>query len=132
MIDAERFFENFAYVYKLDPLKDNSDIDNYITHSKNWNYRASVIDADKCIPLIHIHNGYLYENLIGSASWSIPQVVGLYCLALQVNQNLTYQEFAEIAENTCDKNKHGVKLVNARQLIREVENRLTTHFQSTQ
>ena len=132
LIDADRFFENFAYVYKIDPLKDNADIDNYITHSKGWNYRASVIDADKCIPLIDTRDGYLYENLIGCASWSIPQVVGLYCLALQVNKNLTYQEFAEIAENTCDKNKHGVKLVNARQLIREVENRLTTHFQSTQ
>lgn len=65
-------------------------------------------------------NGYMY-NGVGCASWAIPQVAGLFALSKQLNHNISYQEFTEIARNTAIINTAGYRTINLNGLIKEVE-----------
>ncbi|MBE5745735.1 MAG: hypothetical protein E7359_00390 [Clostridiales bacterium] len=122
IIDSTQFFESgFSYAFKNKPLADNSDIDNYVQFGK-VDGRCSVIEAYKVVPSAYTKSGYKYENKTGSASWSIPQVVGLYCLAKQVEPDITYEEFVKISHATAYKeNTNGVRLINPVELIKQVE-----------
>lgn len=124
IFSANEFWNNFTYAYKKDCQKPNDDLDNYVSNVPKPN-AVAVIDADKLTPLPYTTDGYKYENNFGCASWSIPQVLGLFCLAKQVDANLTMDEFAEIAQKTANKpNKYGTRLINAVELVKEVKFRL--------
>ena len=122
IISAEEFWDSgFTYAHKVDPLTDNEDLENYAQFGRIKG-QVSVVEADKVVPSAYTKNGYKYENTMGCASWSIPQVVGLYCLAKQVNPDITYEEFVDITKQTAHKpNKNGVRLIDAVALIKEVE-----------
>lgn len=116
-IQSDLFWRDFAYCYKKDPTKPNEDNENYISFD---NKKPCVIEAGKCIPMPYTKHQYKYENNCGCASWSIPQVVGLFCLAKQVNENIKYDDFTNIAKRTCLENSNGVKIVNAVEMINEI------------
>ena len=135
LIDSETFWDKgFSYSFKIDPKLPNDDVDNYFDKfsAMSNEEKMSVIDADKCIPLVYTLDSYKYENFIGSASWSIPQVVGLYALAKQIDKDLTFDEFVEITRKTLDPaNIHGVRLINAPNLIKEVQHQKQVKAEST-
>ncbi len=135
LIDSETFWDKgFSYCFKIDPKLPNDYVDNYFDRfsAMSNEEKMSVIDADKCIPLVYTLDSYKYENLIGSASWSIPQVVGLYALAKQIDKDLTFDEFVEITRKTLDPaNIHGVRLINAPNLIKEVQHQKQVKAEST-
>ncbi len=121
IFSSEEFWNNnFSYSFKIDPTKENDDLDNYVANVPQKD-AATVIDAGKLTPLVSSTIGYKYENNLGCASWSIPQVLGLYCLAKQVNANLTFEEFVDIAHKTARENKNGTKLIDAVELVKEVK-----------
>ncbi len=117
-IQSDLFWKDFSYCYKLDPSKSNEDIDNYISFE---NSKICVIEADKCIPMPYSIHDYKYENDCGSASWCIPQVVGLFCLAKQINKSIKYNDFVDLIKNSFIENSNGTKIVNTIEMIKKVQ-----------
>lgn len=115
----------FIYSFKIDPTLSNDDLDNYFSLEKpsaNENKMVSVIDADKCLPLAYTKDGYKYENFVGSGSWCMPQIVGLYALSKQVDKEISFEEFTQIAHNTAQKpNSHGVRMIDSVKMVKEVQ-----------
>ncbi|MBR2969463.1 MAG: hypothetical protein IKC49_00210 [Clostridia bacterium] len=130
IIDSPNAMSKFNYAYKLDPIKPNTDIDNFVPHRHaQSDILPHIIEADKVRPLEYTVDDYVYENNLGSASWMIPQVVGLYCLAKQINYDITFDEFADICRDTASKpNEHGVKLTNPNEIIKEIEYRVENNY----
>ncbi len=65
-------------------------------------------------------NEYRYEAR-GGWSWAIPYFAGVFALALQVNPDLTNDEFLEIAKKTAGTTKKGLKVINPEGIIKEVK-----------
>ena len=64
-------------------------------------------------------NEYRYDTE-GGLSWAIPYFSGVFALALQVNPNLTNDEFLRIVRKTVGQNKKGIKIINPKGIIEEV------------
>jgi len=109
----------FAYAFKVDPTKDSYDLDNYVSL---WNDCVCVQEADRVVPCAFDNSNYKYENQMGCASWSIPQVVGLFALAKQVNKDITLEEFSSLAKETAtEANQYGVRFINPCELIKAIQ-----------
>ena len=119
-IDSEKFWDSgFTYAFMENPSKDLNDKDNWLTILKP--NAVAVTETGRCVPCAYDINNYRYENDLGCASWSIPQVVGLFALAKQVYSDISYEEFVQLAHETADKpNKNFVRLINSVELIRNV------------
>lgn len=70
-------------------------------------------------------NEYRYDEE-GGWSWAIPYFAGVFALALQVNPDLTNDEFLSIVRKTAGKNKKGVGVINPEGIIDEAKK--TTNF----
>lgn len=57
----------------------------------------------------------------GGFSWAIPYFAGVFALALQVNPDITNDEFLNIVRETAGHNKQGIKVINPRGIIEEVK-----------
>lgn len=66
-----------------------------------------------------IGGGYKYDSTT-CASWTIPQVAGLFALAKQLNPLLTFEEFTEISRETCHRNEQGYRVVNPEGIARQI------------
>ncbi len=114
VITAAEFWNDFSYCYKTDNFADKDDLDNYTTFRSKDN--ICVIGAGKTYPLSGTKNEYFYDGTLGSASWAIPQVAAIFALAKQENSDLNYIDFVELAKQTCDTNKEGVRIINAERI----------------
>jgi len=118
LIDSNAFFRNgFAYAFRINP-KTSNDNENYV--SRFGSKSVCVLEGGKTIPVPYADEGYQYENSIGCASWSIPQVVGLYALAKQVNKETTFEDFARTCKETAQTNDKGVKILNSVEMIKQI------------
>ena len=68
--------------------------------------KIAIKTGGKMTPLVTTENDYLYCGQ-ASYSWSIPILAGYFILALQVNPDLTYDEFLDLARTTA-KNENGI------------------------
>lgn len=73
------------------------------------------VSGGRVIPEFTSKDGYEYETT-GAYSWTIPQAIGMYCLALQENSNLTWEDFAKICKDTSIL-QDGVRLASPKQII---------------
>ena len=121
ILDSKKFSENFSYAFMIDTSGYYEDINNYENISKDNKSKICVIEAGKCIPLIYTNNAYKYENNLGCASWSIPQIASIFCLAKQLDEKLTYQGFVNLAQSTAIQNENGVKFIQPLQIVKELE-----------
>jgi|GEM_PF-1624444 len=69
-----------------------------------------------------MEKGYMYCGH-SSASWTIPEVSGLYTLAKQMDPHITYEEFSEMSNSTSYKNDKGYSVINPESLVREINRR---------
>ena len=96
VIDSEFFGDKFTCI--------NKDIitgDYYYSawQEENIDYyksKIAIVSGGDFIPLNYTEDGYLYCGE-SSYSWCIPVFSGLFILGLQVNPNLTLEEFVNIA-----------------------------------
>lgn len=72
------------------------------------------------IPLVETENDYIFQERV-SYSWTIPVISGVFTLALQVNKNLTFDEFVQIAEETKITNEDGIILLNPTGIIQSIQ-----------
>lgn len=118
LIDSNAFFRNsFAYAFRINPKTSNNS-ENYLSRFSSKS--VCVLEGGKTIPVPYADEGYQYENELGSASWSIPQVVGLYALAKQVDKKITFEDFARICKETAETNARGVNILNSTEMIKQV------------
>ena len=78
--------------------------------------KCNTLCSGLALPEYCTDTGYKYE-VIDCFSWTIPKVAGMYALALQVNPNLTFEEFSNIVKNNCDINDDGMSIINMRKSI---------------
>lgn len=117
VITSDRFGQDFSCC-------DINFIDKKLTKPdfyKNSDYidKVSFVSGGKVIPEFATKKGYKYEP-VGCFSWSIPQAVGMYALALQVNKNLTWKDFAYICKQTSIV-KDEVRLANPEEIIKQAK-----------
>ena len=119
-VTSDSFWNNgFGYAFKVDPAKDINDIDNYISMSAEC---VCVPEGGRCVPCAFDNSNYKYENQVGCASWSIPQIVGLFALVRQVDNSITYDKFVDFAHKTAtEPNQYGVRFINASELMKSVK-----------
>lgn len=80
--------------------------------------KIAVSTGGKMTPLVTTKDDYLYCGQ-ATYSWSIPVLAGYFALTLQVNPDLTYNEFLELAHKT-KKNENGITLFNINGVIDEL------------
>jgi len=123
-LSSENFFDMFTYCKKIDPTKNNYDYDNYINAfnfiDNNEKIKPSVIPVGKLSPIDDTQDAYKYENLSGSASWSIPLIVGMFALARQLKPNISFKEFYNIVCNTVKENQNGLPIISAVNFCKEI------------
>ena len=133
IIDSPVFGDELFTSCNFDPV-------NKEYYFSNWQLRAiehyKSIDADrfqkavdntivagpsggKMIPLGETENDYIYEGA-ASYSWSIPRLSGMFALALQVNPDLTFKEFVDLARETKITNEQGFNLINPTGIIEKL------------
>lgn len=126
LIDASLSSKNFFYCHKIDPTLSNEIIDNWDCSDfvkQNRPDSLMLADANKCVPLPYTKKDYKYENACGCNSWTIPQVVGMFCLAKQANPDITYEEFVKLSKETAlPTNKNGMRFANAYGLVVQAKN----------
>lgn len=118
IVDSNIFGKTFTNVeYGIE-----SDIQN-INDLKKAKWQKTVSDkvgfvcGGKVTPEFCSNNGYKYEQE-SCYSWTIPQAVGLYALCLQVNENLTWEEFEKISKKTSQVNDNGIRVASPAQIVR--------------
>lgn len=65
---------------------------------------------------------YYFFTPESSYSWAIPKLSGLFTLALQIKQDLTYDDFVELSKNSKIVTKEGVNILNIIELFCKIRN----------
>jgi len=117
VIDSERFGQDFTCC-DVDTANNKSDYKkpDWFDDEKAYGEKVSFVCGGKVIPEYTCNNGYKYEN-DSCYSWTIPQAVGMYALALQQKPNLTWDQFARISKNTSIITKDGIRLAQPQSII---------------
>ena len=120
-VDSSVFFNSgFSYSFMEDPTSSHENVDNYMCQFSQDS--VSVVEAGRCVPCMFDRNNYKYENQLGSASWSIPQIVGMFALARQIDEQLKFDDFVVLAHETAyEPNIHGARLINPTELMKKIQ-----------
>lgn len=81
--------------------------------------KIAIKTGGKMTPLVTTENDYLYCGQ-ATYSWSIPILAGYFTLTLQINPDLTYDEFIDLARKTV-KNENGIMVFNINGVIEELK-----------
>ena len=119
VIDSIIFSENFTSA--------NQDPNTKELYYSDWQYQnTNVFDkiaiptSGKMTPLVTTEDEYLYYGQ-ATYSWSIPMLSGYYALALQVNPNLSFDEFVELAKDNI-KIQDNIKVLDIEDMIKKLSN----------
>ena len=122
IIDSPIFGENFTSI--------NQDPNTGELYYSDWQLLPDTYDemkskiaiktGGKMTPLVTTKDEYLYCGQ-ATYSWSIPILSGYFALALQINPDLTYDEFIDLVNDT-KKNENGIMLFNINDVIEKMQN----------
>lgn len=127
LIDSTRFGEDF-FCCGTNCLNVDDNIDYYspASFAKGKPYESKIKDkinilcSGRSIPEFCSNTGYKYES-IDCFSWTIPQCVGFYALSLQINPNLTFEQFTELCQKSCEVSSSGLNVLNVERLIEHIK-----------
>lgn len=121
IIDSPTFAENFTSINKDPNTQCYYYSDWQLSHMKRAELlsKITVPTGGKMTPLITTKNDYLYCGQ-ATYSWSIPIISGYFALALQVNPDLTYDQFVELAYKT-KAEQDGIKIFNINGVIEQLK-----------
>lgn len=123
VIDSAIFgktFTNVEYGINSD-IKNKEDVDFAKWANKDHDLKkVGIVCGGKVVPEFCNNDGYKYEQE-SCYSWTIPQAVGLYALCLQVNKNLTWKDFENMAKESAITNEKGIKVVNPKGIVKLAE-----------
>ncbi len=127
VVDSVRFGENY-FCCGTDFLNITDDSDKYkvcsFAKGKSWEneckQNVNIVCSGRAVLEFCNDNGYKYE-VVDCFSWTIPQLVGIYCLALQIDKSLDFDTFTQIVVKTSKVNKNGLRVIDEINLIKEIE-----------
>ena len=139
LLDSSKFWKDFSWgktsnngkVVLLDELlktiSNRESDENSRTDKVIKNIPSTVI-----LPAVgrtNIHMGedgkpiYKYNGSLCGASYAIPQIVGLFLLARQIDSSIRYDEFINIVKNPKRLNPDGMMYVDAEEICKEINER---------
>lgn len=123
VIDSPLFSEHFTCINKNPNTNElyYSDWQDATMDEGKYNEMVAIVTGGKMTPLVTTEHDYLYCGQ-ATYSWAIPKLIGFFALALQVNSDLTYDEFVNLALDTCIK-KDNYNLFNIQGIINKLSNR---------
>lgn len=78
--------------------------------------RKVAVPFDGIIPLFETKSDYIYGGEV-SYSWVIPRLSGIFAKCLEVNPNLTLDEFKKLVVDTKKANEEGINIINPEGMI---------------
>mgnify|MGYP002802542346 CR=1 FL=1 len=114
VVSSERFSQTFSCC-DVDFSTKKLDKPEWLKTKRAYSDFVCFVSGGRVIPEFTSKDGYEYETT-GAYSWTIPQAIGMYCLALQENNNLTWEDFAKICKDTSTL-QDGVRLASPKQII---------------
>lgn len=122
VIDSLTFSENFTCINQDPNTKEYYYSDWQLLSMDNNELisKIAIPTGGKMTPLVTTTSDYLYCGQ-ATYSWSIPILTGCFALALQLNPDLNYEEFIELAHKT-KKEVDGIMLFNINGIIEQLTN----------
>ena len=117
VIDSGTFAKKFIFVNKdfyTGEIYPNIGWEEY---SKKY---IGVYNNTRVIPLHETDSDYAYVGQ-ASASWTIPIISGLFALCLQINSDLTFDEFLNLVLETKVKTDNGLEVISPLGIINDVK-----------
>lgn len=127
VIDSKVFGEDFVSINKdfySGEYYYNLIIANNEEYMKKAKSCIGVYNNTPLIPLYETENDYVYCGQV-SNSWTIPVISGLFALCLQINKDLTYEEFVSIAKETKIES-NDITVINPIGIINKLKNKINT------
>ena len=124
VIDSSVFGENFTCINR-NPNTGKlyySDWQEATMKDGKYNEKIAIITGCKMTPLVTTEHDYLYCGQ-ATYSWAIPKLVGFFALALQIQSDLTYDEFIELAISN-KKEQDGITLFNMEGIINKLNKKI--------
>lgn len=84
--------------------------------------KIALVSGGRMIPLHNTKEDYMYCGS-SSYSWCIPKLSGLFALALQIDPDLTLEEFINIADNNKTINDDGILLFNIKNTFETIKSK---------
>lgn len=81
---------------------------------------VNILCSGRTVPEFCTTTGYKYE-VVDCFSWTIPQASGYYALSLQINPYLTFNDFTNLCEKSCDTCSSNLRVLNPEKLIKNVK-----------
>lgn len=81
--------------------------------------KIAIVSGGNFIPLNYTEDGYMYCGE-SSYSWCIPVFSGLFTLGLQINSNLTLENFINIAVENKKINENGIALFDIKNTFKSI------------
>ena len=124
VIDSIDFSENFTCINKNPNTFElyYSDWQIATMEEGKYNEKIAIITGGKMTPLVTTEHDYLYCGQ-ATYSWTIPKLVGFFALALQIQPDLTYDEFIELAIDT-KKEQDGIILFDIEGIINKLNKKI--------
>ena len=129
IIDSPVFGKTFSCINYDSVNKEYYFSDGQLASMDRVNYKDKILipTGGKMTPLVTTENEYLYCGQ-ATYSWAIPKLSGYFALALQVNNNLTYEEFEQLAIATATK-KDDLKFFNINGILEKLKENLKIYKQ---
>jgi len=122
LIFSNLFGEVFTCASKVS-CDDNDNPDTYkldIWQTNEWDKKKVLIPSGgRTSPCNSGNENYMYNGNQSCYSWAIPYICGVFAMALQTNNNLTFSEFCEIAKRTAATNNAGLSVINPIKIVEE-------------
>ena len=127
IIDSLVFGDKFTSINQDPITKDYYYSDGQVLGMEQYKYynHIAIPTGGKMTPLVTTTNEYLYCGQ-ATYSWAIPKLSGYFALALQVNNNLTYEEFEQLAIETAKK-INGIKIFNIIGIIKKIKQNMVAY-----
>lgn len=121
IIDSLTFGDKFTSINQDCITKDYYYSDGQLASMEQYKYcdNIAISTGGKMTPLVTTTSDYLYCGQ-ATYSWAIPKLSGYFALALQLNPDLTYQEFEQLAIDTA-KEINGIKMFNINGIIEKLK-----------
>ena len=123
VIDSPLFSEHFTCINK-NPNTGKlyySDWQEATMEDGKYNDKIAIITGGKMTPLVTTEHDYLYCGQ-ATYSWAVPKLSGFFALALQIEPNLTYDEFVDLSIDTAIE-KDGIKIFNMEGIVNKLNNK---------
>jgi len=127
MFGAKTFAEEVsdaAYIWsnKYDPARRINTYKLDFWQTNEWHGKKVLVPSGgRTSPCNSGNDKYMYNGGQSCNSWAIPYLCGVFALSLQIEKNLSYNDFCETAKMTAAVNNKGLFIIDPKQIISQTQ-----------